>query len=375
MQTGKKKIGLIVNPIAGMGGKVGLKGTDTSEILKKAIALGATPESPRRAAQAFTVLAAVRDDIRIVTYPGEMGETEAKAAGFEVTVLGSITPGATSADDTERAAREIQAFGVELLLFVGGDGTARNIHNAIENRVTALGIPAGVKMHSAVFGTTPRAAGELAVLCVREKVKGTAEAEVMDIDEEAFRNQRVSASLYGYLKVPFERKLMQSIKAGRDGREDAAVGAIALDVVQHMESDCFYIIGPGTTTREIMQALNLPNTLLGVDVIMNKALVANDVNERQLLDILKDAPARIVVTIIGGQGYVFGRGNQQISYKVIQKVGRDHIIVIATTSKIVSLGGSPMLVDTGDEATDRMLSGYVQVTTGFKEKMMCKVAY
>ena len=375
MQTGKKKIGLIVNPIAGMGGKVGLKGTDTSEILKKAIALGATPESPRRAAQAFTVLAAVRDDIRIVTYPGEMGETEAKAAGFEVTVLGSITPGATSADDTERAAREIQAFGVELLLFVGGDGTARNIHNAIENRVTALGIPAGVKMHSAVFGTTPRAAGELAVLCVREKVKGTAEAEVMDIDEEAFRNQRVSASLYGYLKVPFERKLMQSIKAGRDGREDAAVGAIALDVVQHMESDCFYIIGPGTTTREIMQALNLPNTLLGVDVIMNKALVANDVNERQLLDILKDAPARIVVTIIGGQGYIFGRGNQQISYKVIQKVGRDHIIVIATTSKIVSLGGSPMLVDTGDEATDRMLSGYVQVTTGFKEKMMCKVAY
>jgi predicted polyphosphate/ATP-dependent NAD kinase len=302
-----------------------------------------------------------------------MGEREIAPSGFDHTVMGSITPGNTTAEDTERAAREMQAAGVELLLFVGGDGTARNIHNAVGDKVPVLGIPAGVKMHSAVFGTTPRNAGELAKLFLQGKAVGIREAEVMDIDEDAFRDQRVSARLYGYLRVPFERKLVQSVKAGAAGQEDSAVRAIALDVTRNMEPDGTYIIGPGTTTREIMRVLGLRNTLLGVDVVSNKSLVANDVNERELLEIIQGKPARIVVTIIGGQGYLFGRGNQPISDRVIERVGRDNIIVIATRSKLFALNGEPMLVDTGNETVNEMLSGYVNVTTGVKEKLVYRV--
>lgn len=370
----KKKVGLIVNPIAGMGGKVGLKGTDGAEILKKAILIGAKPEAPRRALQALERLDGLRDELHVLTCPGEMGENELTPVGFEHTVIGSITPGATTAEDTERAAREIVASGAALLLFVGGDGTARNICNAIADKLPALGIPAGVKMHSAVFGTTPGNAGDLARLFLQGKSMGTREAEVMDIDEDAFRNQRLSARLYGYLRVPFERRLRQGIKQGGTAQEDTAVRAIALDVISNMAPDSIYIIGPGTTTREIMGALNLPNTLLGVDVIMNKSVVANDVNERLLLEITEGKPARIVVTVIGGQGYLFGRGNQQISDRVIERVGKDNIIVVATKNKLFALNGEPMLVDTGNERTNEMLSGYVNVTTGVREKLVYKVS-
>ena len=370
----KKRVGLIVNPIAGMGGKVGLKGTDGTEILKKAILIGAKPEASRRARQALERLAGLRDELHVLTYPGEMGENELGPSGFEHTVIGSITPGHTTAEDTELAAREMRAAGVELLLFVGGDGTARDIYNTIGDKVPAIGIPAGVKMHSAVFGTTPGNAGQLALLFLEGKTVGTREAEVMDIDEDAFRDQRLSARLYGYLQVPFERKLIQSVKAGGAGQEDRAVRAIALDVISNMEPDCTYIIGPGTTTREIMRVLNLHNTLLGVDVVLNKSVVANDVNEAELLEIIEGKPARIVVTIIGGQGYLFGRGNQQISDRVIERVGKENIIVIASKAKLFALNGEPMLVDTGNEKVNQLLSGYVNVITGVKERVVYKVS-
>jgi predicted polyphosphate/ATP-dependent NAD kinase len=370
----KKTVGLIVNPIAGMGGKVGLKGTDGSEILEKAILIGAKPEAPRRALQALERLAGLGDELHVLTYPGEMGEEALTPVGLEHTVLGSITPGNTTAEDTGQAAREMRAAGVDLLVFVGGDGTARDIYNAIADQVPVIGIPAGVKMHSAVFGTTPRNAGHLALLFLQGKTVGTREAEVMDIDEDAFRDQRLSARLYGYLQVPFERRLVQSVKAGAAGQEDTAVRAIALDVISGMEPDCTYIIGPGTTAREIMRVLDLPNTLLGVDVVLNKSLVARDVNEGKLLEVIEGRPASIVVTIIGGQGYLFGRGNQQISDRVIERVGRDNIIVIATKTKIFALNGEPMLVDTGNEKINEMLSGYVNVTTGVKEKLVYRVS-
>jgi predicted polyphosphate/ATP-dependent NAD kinase len=371
----KKKAGLIVNPIAGMGGKVGLKGTDGARILERAIRIGALPEAPRRAAQALERLAGLEGDLHFLTYHGEMGEGVLLPSGFEMTVLGAITPGRTTAEDTERAAREMRAAGVDLLLFVGGDGTARNVCNAIGDRLPALGVPAGVKMHSAVFGTTPRNAGELARIFLQGRAAGTREAEVMDIDEDAFRDERVSARLYGYLRVPFERRLVQSVKAGRTGDEDAAARAIALEVAGTMAPDCAYIIGPGTTTREIMRVLDLPNTLLGVDVVLNRSLLAGDANEGRLLEILEATPAaRIVVSVIGGQGYLFGRGNQQISDRVIERVGRDNIIVVATRAKLFALNGEPLLVDTGNERVNEMLAGYVNVITGVKERIVYRVS-
>jgi predicted polyphosphate/ATP-dependent NAD kinase len=373
MKVGGKRLGLIVNPVAGIGGRVGLKGSDGAEIQKKALSLGAVPQSLNRAIQALERLKPV-DELEVITYPGEMGEEAARACGLEPTVIGSIKPGKTTPEDTMNAAGEMLRLHVDLLLFAGGDGTARDVYNAIGEELPALGIPAGVKIHSAVFGANPISAGDLAASYLQGKVSNLREAEVMDIDEGAVRQGVVSARLYGYLKVPFQRRLLQGLKTPSSPGERAAMAAIAADVVSNMEDGWLYIIGPGTTTRAITSRLGLDKTLIGVDVVAEGKLVAADVNESQLLELLEGRKAKIVVTPIGGQGYIFGRGNQQISPKVIEKVGKENILVVSTTGKIHSLRGRPLWVDTGDRAVDEMLSGHIRVTTGYNEQIIYRVS-
>jgi len=366
---------LIVNPVAGLGGRVGLKGSDGAEIQQKALELGAVPQALNRAAEALAPLRSV-DGLEIITYPGEMGENAARACGITPTVIGTITPGETTARDTQQAAREMQRLGAALLLFAGGDGTARDIYEAVGLDMPALGIPAGVKIHSAVYATHPRSAGELAALYLQGRVAGLREAEVMDIDEDAFRHNALSVRLYGYLKVPFRSSLVQSQKMPSVG-EEAALAAIAEEFASKMEEGVLYVLGPGTTTRAITDELGLEKTLLGVDVILDRALVAADVNERQLLALLdahREGRVKIIVTPIGGQGYLFGRGNQQISPRVIEMVGRENIVVVSAPDKLHALGSRPLLVDTGDPATDEMLSGYVTVVTGYNERAVRKVS-
>ena len=369
-----KKLGLIVNPVAGIGGSVGLKGSDGKEIQRMALEMGAVPHAGDRAAQALERLRRVRD-LEVITYPMEMGEDAARKAGFEPTVIGSIEHGRTTAEDTRRAAREMKDLGVDLLLFAGGDGTARDIYEAVGTELPALGIPAGVKIHSAVYATNPISAGDLAALFLQGEVTSLKEEEVMDIDEEAVRKGVVSARLYGYLKVPYRRSLVQSSKVESIG-EEASKAAIARDIVERMEKGCMYIIGPGTTTRAITDELGLPKTLIGVDVVMDRKLIAADANESRLLEFLDehDGFVKIIVTPIGGQGYIFGRGNQQISPRVIERAGRENIIVVSTPGKLHALGHRPLLVDTGDPEVDRMLSGYMTVITGYNERAVRKVA-
>ena len=369
-----KRLGLIVNPIAGIGGRVGLKGSDGVEIQKKALELGAVPQSQNRAIQALERIEAV-DGLEVITYPGEMGEDAARACGFQPTVIGSITPGETTPGDTRNAARAMLRLNVNLLLFAGGDGTTRDIYNAIGDGLPVLGIPAGVKIHSAVFATNPRSTGDLAALYLRERVSSLREAEVMDVDEEAVRQGIVSAKLYGYLKIPFERRLLQGLKTPSRPGEQAAMEAIAADVVSNMEDGWLYVIGPGTTTRAITSRLGLGKTLIGVDVVAEGKPIAADVNESQLLKFIEGRKAKIVVTPIGGQGCIFGRGNQQISPKVIKEVDKDNVIVVSTTGKIHSLRGRPLWVDTGDREVDEMLSGHIRVVTGYNERIIYKVAH
>jgi predicted polyphosphate/ATP-dependent NAD kinase len=380
------RLGLIVNPVAGLGGRVGLKGSDGAEIQRRARALGAEAHAGERAAEALARLRKV-PDLEIITYPSEMGEVTARAAGFEPLVIGEIEPGATTADDTRRAVRQMQAMGIDLLLFAGGDGTARDICEAAAPEQPVLGIPAGVKIHSAVYATNPVAAGDLAALYLTGRAESLHEAEVMDIDEEAFRHGSLSARLYGYLHVPYRSNLMQSQKVPTSG-EAVAQAAIGGDVASKMEPGVLYIIGPGTTTRGIAQALGVPKTLLGVDVVVKEEggsaeqgsgeqairVVAKDANEARLLELLEGQRAKIVVTPIGGQGYIFGRGNQQISPRVIRQVGRENIMVVSTPDKLYALGGQPLLVDTGDRAVDEMLSGYLTVVTGYNERAVRRIA-
>ena len=360
----KKKVGFIVNPIAGMGGAVGLKGTDGKEILEKAVTLGATPVAPARAETFLSQLKTAKEDIRLMVGAGWMGENEAKNHNFDYKVFGEQKKD-TRPEDTVATAKSIASEGVELLIFCGGDGTARDVLNAVDKQIPVLGVPTGVKMHSAVFAVDPKAAARIALRFLRKQLP-LWEAEVMDIDEEAFRQGRVSARLQGYLLSPYEPSLIQGAKMASPMTESELrnQAAIAVYVIEGMKKDVVYVVSAGTTTRTIGDLLNEKKTLLGVDLFCNKKLVAKDVNEKQILEAIEGKKAKIVVTPIGGQGFIFGRGNQQISPEVIRKVGRDNIVVIATENKMKNL--KRLKVDTGDTELDAAFRGTIKVLTDYK---------
>lgn len=374
----KKKIGLIVNPVAGMGGRVGLKGSDGKEIHKMALALGAVPVAPKRTCESLDLLSGHQEKIELLTYPGEMGQDEAVLCGFSPIVIGSIRKGKTTPADTIQAARDLEKSGVDLLVFTGGDGTARNIYDAVSDRLTVIGIPGGVKIHSGVFAANPVKAARLILDFVSSPAKIAMQtAEVMDIDEEMVRQDKVSAKLYGYMQIPYERGLTQSSKAGSNPGDKLFQDEIASDVIHNMKADVMYLVSAGTTTKTVMDMLELKGTLLGIDAVKNEQLISADLNEAAILELLDrepHAPVRIITTIIGRQGYIFGRGNQQLSPAVIRRVGKNNIILIATINKILSLNGEPFLVDTGDPELDRELQGYIRVTTGFGKQLVHKVS-
>jgi predicted polyphosphate/ATP-dependent NAD kinase len=368
------KIGLIVNPVAGMGGSVGLKGTDGRDILARARALGAEPMAPERASRALHRLATAAAAAELITSPGVMGGDVARQAGLAFTPLAG-RPAATTAADTRAVAQELRTRGAALILFAGGDGTARDILDAVGDAVPMLGIPSGVKMHSAVFAISPEAAGQLAALVATDRGGkiSTREAEIMDIDEEAMRTGRVSARLHGYGRVPFERHMVQSAKAGGIA-EDAALDGVCREIAAEMRPGVVYILGPGTTTQRILGHLGLAGTLLGVDAVRDGKMLGLDLAGEQVAELVRGRPAQIIVSVIGGQGYIFGRGNQQIGPGVIRAVGRDNLIVVATQRKLASLEGARLLADTGDRALDEELQGYIRVRTGLGQSAMMRLA-
>jgi predicted polyphosphate/ATP-dependent NAD kinase len=368
-----KKLGLIVNPVAGMGGRVGLKGTDGMEALKKALALGAKPVAPERAVRMLKKLAPAKSRLVLITYPHEMGEDGARESGFGLEVVGSITSGKTTSEDTKRAAREMAKAGVDLIAVVGGDGTMRDVYDEIKNEVPVLGVPAGVKVHSAAFSTSPEAAAETVMKFLWEELP-LKEAEVMDVDEETYRAGRLSAKLYGFVLTPYEPTLIQGMKVAslEAETEMEQQKSIAKHVVEIMEPRIVYFLGPGTTTRAVAEALGEEKTLLGVDAVQNEKIIARDVNEKDILKRLNDGGCVIIVSPIGGQGYILGRGNQQFSPEVLKSVGKENIWVLATPQK---LSLTPVLrVDTGDPDLDKEFKGYIRVTAGYRETHVVKIA-
>jgi predicted polyphosphate/ATP-dependent NAD kinase len=345
-----RTIGFIVNPIAGMGGAVGLKGTDGKAILDKAVSLGAKPIAAKRAEAFLNELAPIKNQIRLLVGAGEMGEAEAQKQGYDFTVVGQ-THQETSSEDTKAIAQAMVETKAELLVFCGGDGTTRDVLKAVGTKLPVLGVPTGVKMHSAIFAVNPQAAARVVYRFLNGEIP-VREAEVMDVDEQAFREGRLSAELYGYLLSPYEPHLIQVSKMASPTTEDEVhnQAAIAVYVIEQMQPETLYIMGPGTTVRTISDLLDQKKTLLGVDLFVNKQIVERDVNEKQILQALSGRAVKIIVTLIGGQGFIFGRGNQQISSKVIRQVGLDNIIVVATSNKLRSL--KSLKVDTGDPALD-----------------------
>jgi len=366
-------IGLIVNPVAGMGGAVGLKGTDGQEILKRAISLGAKPTAPARAEAFLSELDLRERGTRLVVGAGSMGENEANNSHQVFSVVGESKL-ETSAEDTREIAREMIKSGVDLIVFCGGDGTARDILEAAGTAIPVLGVPTGVKMHSAVFAVNPQAAARVVQRFMAGQLP-LREAEVMDVDEEAFRSGRLSAELHGYVLTPYEPHLIQANKVATPMTESELrnQAATALFIIENMKPDVIYIMGPGTTTRTIADLLDANKTLLGVDLFVNKQIVAKDVNETQILEAIQGKTARIIVTPIGGQGFVFGRGNQQISAKIIRQIGINNIVVVATESKLRTLKGS-LKVDTGDPSLDDdFRAAKIKVVANYKIEYLVSV--
>ena len=361
----KKTIGFIVNPVAGMGGAVGLKGTDGKTILAKAISLGARPIASQRAETFLAGIVPAKKSLRLIVGAGGMGEAEAKKCGFTCEVVG-VGGEETTSKDTQVAGHEMVKERVDLLVFCGGDGTARDVLKAVGVNVPVLGVPTGVKMHSALFAVTPQAAARVAAGYLWAGLP-LREAEVMDIDEEAFRSGHLSAELYGYMLSPYEPHLIQGNKLESPMTESEVrnQAAIAVYIIEEMKPGVIYIIGPGTTTRTISDLLDQKKTLLGVDIFENKKIILHDANENRILEEITGKVAQIIVTPIGGQGFIFGRGNQQISAQVIRQVGLDNIVVAATKSKLDRL--KSLRVDTGDSELDREFRARgISVVTDYK---------
>ncbi|MGB0832913.1 MAG: ATP-NAD kinase family protein [Psychrobium sp.] len=375
----KFKIGLIVNPVAGMGGSVALKGSD--DVIDKALSLGAEPKANERAKLALSVLSPYKDQFEIITAPALMGESLCQTLGFTHQVIGFDVNDqldgqlqSSKADHTLEAAKLIKAQGVDVLVFAGGDGTARNIYSAVGDDFPVLGIPAGVKIHSGVYAITPTAAGKVLELMVTNQLVSVMERDVMDIDESLFRDGVVKAKRYGEMLVPAELRYMQAVKMGGKESDELVLADIAADVMRQVDDE-LVIMGSGSTTEFIMEEMGLENTLLGVDVVQDQSLVASDVSASQLLALIEQHDdVKLVVTLIGGQGHVFGRGNQQLSPAVIRAVGKENIIIVATKTKLQALEQRPLLVDTGDSELDKALSGFVKVTTGYNDYVMVQMS-
>ncbi|MGC0415628.1 ATP-NAD kinase family protein [Embleya sp. AB8] len=358
------RVGLIVNPVAGLGGAAGLKGSDGVEVQREALARGATARAGERAAVAVRALLAARPDAVVVTVPGAMGEQAARAAGA-VPELVAFAPGEpSSAADTRAGVRALAA--VDLLLFAGGDGTARAVLDAGPS-APVLGIPAGVKVYSGCFAVGPEAAGHAAA----EFAGATGEAEVVDLDEAAYREGRVGPRLHGTLTVPTARVRLSGRKTGSSTAAPETVEGIAREVVAGMRPGVRYLLGPGTTTRAVSRALGAEGTLLGVDVVADGVPLGTDLSERALLDLVAGHETHPIVSVIGGQGFVLGRGNQQISPRVLART--QGLTVLATRTKLAALGGRPLLADTGDPVIDARLSGYVRVITGHRESVPYRI--
>lgn len=359
----KYRIGFLVNPIAGMGGAVGLKGTDG--LSQEAASRGARPVAPKRARSFLEVLALDPEASKLLflTASGRMGEEILMDLGFRYQVV-YHSPEHSEAHDTRLACGELRQQGIELILFCGGDGTARDVASSAGD-IPVLGIPAGVKMHSGVFAISPQAAAELTMAYAKRELK-TRETEIVDVDEELYRQGELQTRLYATARTPYKPVLVQERKRlYSSSNEEEFKDQIALFAKEFMRDGSAYILGAGTTTARIAELLGVEKTLLGVDVVQDGKLVLKDAAEKDLLNLLdKVDRAMIIVSPIGAQGFILGRGSQQISPKVLRKAGIKKLIVVATPHKLEEL--QSLLVDTGDPKLDIELSGRRQVVTGYR---------
>lgn len=383
----RRTVGLLVNPVAGMGGPVGLKGSDDRAALEAA---GADPVAPGRAARFLERVEelGLGAEVAWVACPGPMGADALAEAGLDdggdaaegsVEVLEADPPLAdpTTADDTRRLAPRL-AGASDLLVIVGGDGTAADVADALGAAgpdvadVPVLGVPAGVKMHSGVFAQDPAAAADVLAAWLAGGA-AVETVEVRDVDEAAFRDGRLELVRKGRLRAPAHPL---RVPGKVDRRPDAeAARALAGALVDRVREGR-WVLGPGSTLLAVKEALGLSRsegtaTPLGVDVVEDGEPLAADADEATLLD-LCDAGTRVLVAPIGGQGVVLGRGNQPVSAAVLRVCGgAEALVVCATPGKLRGLDA--LRFDTGDADLDAAFGDHLRVVTGPQRSAVMRV--
>ncbi|MBW3582945.1 MAG: NAD(+)/NADH kinase [Euryarchaeota archaeon] len=387
------RLGFIVNPVAGIGGPAAFKGSDERAL--EAADLGYLPSAPEKAGRFLRHLKELHRpmSIRIFAAPGVLGADETRAAGWKVGTLGADMglhdPFATDAEHTRQAAESAIGAEMDLLVFVGGDGTARDVAATVGDAVPILGVPAGVKMFSECFTETPEEAALLVAGLARGFQEGdrleTAPAEVLDLDEEAYRAGRVEVRHHASAAIPRSPRI-QSAKCPtcpQDGLEEA-VGEVRLRMEEAPEG--LYLIASGSTTAALKSVLGIDGTLIGVDAVTGTRegdkvrwqAVATDADATALERLVadwkaKDAPAALIVSPIGGQGFVVGRGTGQITPNVLRAVLPDRLWPIATIGKLGTLEDGILHVDTGDPRLDRAFPDHLRVVVGLGRERMMRV--
>lgn len=371
------RLGLIINPYAGVGGPSALKGSDHEYSLTLARERGVEPKVNERVIDMLSSLQSDLMGIKIITASGIMGEDACKnlpKANLEIVFN---TPMKTSANDTQVAAKLIQKEKVDLLVFVGGDGTARDIYSAIGSKQSVLGLPAGVKMHSAVFAVTPKAVASVIDSMISHKLVAARMAEVRDIDEEAFAKGHVKTRYFGEMQIPDDQLLVQSVKCSGLLDDEIMLDELCAYLSETIEAETLYILGSGGTLKHLKVTLGIENpTLLGVDVWYQGELLCLDAHEQQLFDLVQRySKVKIYLSVIGGQGIVLGRGNQQISARIIEHIGIASLQFISTQAKLLALNGRALSVDSGRDDLNRRLAGFHKIICGYEDFVLYEIAY
>lgn len=372
------KIGLIINPWAGLGGTVALKGSDGIQIRNEAIKRGAKQRAMEKtlvALKSFVDHSSLQQlDVYWYCPSESMGATALEELNTNnVTVMDVKLPDQTESTHTKLAAKWLKETDVDLILFAGGDGTARDICDVIGTTIPVLGIPAGVKIHSGVFAVTPHAAGEVLAGLVDGRITRLQIEEVKDIDEEAFRNNQVKSKYYGEMNIPVAGEFMQHVKVGGIESEPLVMNEICEWLQEQMQEGVCYLVGSGKTTAQLMEYMSVSNTLLGVDAVINGQLIQADCTARDISELQSNYDCKAILSIIGGQGHIFGRGNAQFNPDIIRKLGKKNILIIGTKAKLKSLEGRPLYVDTSDPKLDKKMAGLITLITGYNDELIYPV--
>jgi len=372
-------VGLVINPLAGTGGPLAQKGSDNLYLGDYLAADMLSLNSLKRVADFCSALGAVAKDIAWLAPNGVMGAAVLHHLG--ITFQSADTEVATipSAADTQALVAEYCKKNVDLIVFAGGDGTAADVAQVITHCNPAqlvLGIPAGVKIQSGVFAINPVAASQLVIALVQGALLHAESAQVRDLDEVVLRLGQVKSRYLGSMLVPYDGRFIQSIKQGGLVAEELIISDIAAYLKELIPEEATLVFGPGKTMADLQEALGLPHTLLGFDVFANNCCLALDADVQQLSSLLSSTvDPWVFLTVIGGQGHIIGRGNQQLSADILKTIGRKAIHPVATKEKLASVGRGRLLIDSGDRALDEQWQGLIPVICGYREQVLCDLVF